>query len=52
MIVINGRDGADNEQTLAAIEELFHNKAQSSQHEARYATLASAKSISPRAIWR
>lgn len=47
MIVINGRDGADNEQTLAAIEELFHTKAQSGQHEARYATLASAKKHLP-----
>jgi len=47
MIVIKGRDGADNEQTLAAIEELFHNKAQSGQHEARYATLASAKKHLP-----
>lgn len=43
MIVINGKDGADNEQTLAAIEELFSKKAESGSHEARYATLASAK---------
>lgn len=43
MIVINGKDGADNEQTLAAIEELFSTKAESGSHEARYATLASAK---------
>ena len=41
MIVINGKDGADNEQTLAAIEELFSTKAESGSHEARYATLAS-----------
>lgn len=43
MIVINGKDGADNEQTLAAIEKLFSKKAESGSHEARYATLASAK---------
>ncbi len=46
MIVINGQDGADNEQILAGIEALFSQKAQSGQHEARYATLASAKKTS------
>lgn len=52
MIVINGKDGADNEQILAEIETLFSKKAESGQHEARYATLASAKSIFRTAIWR
>ena len=47
MIVINGKDGADNDQTLAAIEELFTKKADSGSHEARYATLASAKKHIP-----
>lgn len=47
MIVINGKAGADNEQTLAAIEELFTKKAESGSHEARYATLASAKKHVP-----
>lgn len=46
MIVINGKAGADNEQLLVEIEELFNTKAQSGSHEARYATIASAKSIS------
>ncbi len=46
MIVINGKSGVDNEQLLAEIEELFNTKAQSGSHEARYATIASAKSIS------
>lgn len=52
MIVINGGDGADNEQILSGIEALFSQKAQSGQHEARYATLASAKNIFRTAIWR
>ena len=47
MIVINGQDGADNEQILSGIEALFSQKAQSGQHEARYATLASAKKHLP-----
>ncbi|HBU6976517.1 TPA: hypothetical protein MC633_005091, partial [Raoultella planticola] len=47
MIVINGKDGADNEQILAEIETLFSKKAESGQHEARYATLASAKKHLP-----
>ncbi|CAI9387726.1 MULTISPECIES: acyl-CoA synthetase FdrA [Citrobacter] len=47
MIVINGKDGADNDRTLAAIEELFSKKAESGSHEARYATLASAKKHIP-----
>ncbi len=46
MIVINGKSGVDNEQLLAEIEELFNTKAQSGSHEARYGTIASAKSIS------
>lgn len=52
MIVINGKSGADNEQLLAEIEELFNSKAQSGSHEARYATIASAKSISRKVTWR
>ena len=40
MIVINGKSGADNEQLLVEIEELFNTKAQSGSHEARYATIA------------
>ncbi len=47
MIVINGKSGADNEQLLAEIEELFNSKAQSGSHEARYATIASAKKHIP-----
>ncbi|EGO7606642.1 hypothetical protein F0C39_003152 [Escherichia coli] len=54
MIVINGKSGADNEQLLAEIEELFNSKAQSAKrkaqsgsHEARYATIASAKKHIP-----
>lgn len=47
MIVINGKPGADNDKTLAAVEELFTHKAQSGQHESRYATLASAKKHIP-----
>ena len=47
MIVINGKDGADNEQILAEIEALFSKKAESGQHEARYSTLASAKKHLP-----
>lgn len=39
MIVINGKSGADNEQLLVEIEELFNTKAQSGSHEARYATI-------------
>ncbi|QGN37040.1 acyl-CoA synthetase FdrA [Klebsiella oxytoca] len=47
MIVINGKEGADNEQILASIEALFTKKAQSGSHEARYATLGSAKKHLP-----
>lgn len=47
MIVINGKSGADNEQLLAEIEELFNTKAQSGSHEARYATIGSAKKHIP-----
>ncbi|EPF0270829.1 hypothetical protein ACSN5E_003233 [Escherichia coli] len=47
MIVINGKSGADNEQLLVEIEELFNSKAQSGSHEARYATIASAKKHIP-----
>ncbi|HAJ3526198.1 TPA: acyl-CoA synthetase FdrA [Escherichia coli] len=47
MIVINGKAGADNEQLLVEIEELFNSKAQSGSHEARYATIASAKKHIP-----
>ena len=32
MIVINGKSGADNEQLLVEIEELFNTKAQSGSH--------------------
>ncbi len=39
--------GADNEQLLVEIEELFNSKAQSGSHEARYATIASAKKHIP-----
>ncbi|ENV9332139.1 acyl-CoA synthetase FdrA [Klebsiella aerogenes] len=47
MIVIKGKDGADSEQILGEIEALFSKKADSGQHEARYATLASAKKHLP-----
>ncbi|EOU71321.1 acyl-CoA synthetase [Escherichia coli KTE14] len=47
MIVINGKSGADNEQLLVEIEELFNTKAQSGSHEARYATIGSAKKHIP-----
>ena len=47
MIVINGKAGADNEQLLVEIEELFNTKAQTGSHEARYATIASAKKHIP-----
>ncbi|PWS15637.1 hypothetical protein DKP79_26905, partial [Klebsiella pneumoniae] len=47
MIVIKGKDGADCEQLLSEIEALFSKKAESGQHEARYATLASAKKHLP-----
>lgn len=47
MIVINGKSGVDNEQLLAEIEELFNTKAQSGSHEARYATIGSAKKHIP-----
>ena len=47
MIVINGKAGADNEQLLVEIEELFNTKAQSGSHEARYATIGSAKKHIP-----
>lgn len=47
MIVINGKSGADNKQLLVEIEELFNTKAQSGSHEARYATIASAKKHIP-----
>ncbi|BDY92905.1 hypothetical protein MUTS15_15620 [Escherichia coli] len=52
MIVINGKSGVDNEQLLAEIEELFNTKAQSGSHEARYGTIASAKSISRKVTWQ
>ncbi len=47
MIFINGKSGADNEQLLVEIEELFNTKAQSGSHEARYATIGSAKKHIP-----
>lgn len=47
MIVIKGASEAANDQTLVAIEELFTHKEQGGQHEARYATLASAKKHVP-----
>ena len=45
MIVIKGE--AANDDTLAAIEALFARKEQAGSHEARYATLASAKTHRP-----
>ena len=47
MIVIKGASEAANDQTLVAIEDLFTHKEQGGQHEARYATLASAKKHVP-----
>lgn len=47
MIVIKGASEAANAQTLVAIDELFTHKEQGGQHEARYATLASAKKHVP-----
>ena len=47
MIVIKGASEAANNQTLVAIEDLFTHKEQGGQHEARYATLASAKKHVP-----
>ncbi|MDQ4430292.1 succinyl-CoA synthetase alpha subunit [Yokenella regensburgei] len=47
MIVIKGASDEANEENLAAIEELFTHKAESGQHEARYATLVSAKKHLP-----
>ena len=52
MIVIKGASEAANEQTLVAIEDLFTHKEQGGQHEARYATLASAKSTYLTVTWR
>lgn len=43
MIVIKGVEGADGGQLLADIEALFNHKAAGGAHEARYATLTSAK---------
>lgn len=45
MIVIKG--DAANEETLAAIEVLFTRKESAGSHEARYATIASAKTHRP-----
>ncbi len=45
MIVIKGKDGADNDQILTEIEALFKKKSSGGSHfEARYATIESAKS--------
>jgi succinyl-CoA synthetase alpha subunit len=45
MIVIKG--DAANDETLAAIEALFTRKESGGTHEARYATIASAKTHRP-----
>lgn len=45
MIVIKG--DAANEETLGAIEALFTRKERTGSHEARYATIASAKTHRP-----
>lgn len=50
MIVIKG--DAANDETLAAIEALFTRKESGGTHEARYATIASAKLIARRATSR
>ncbi|WP_196088295.1 acyl-CoA synthetase FdrA [Citrobacter freundii] len=47
MIVIKGASDETNAQTLVAIDDLFTHKEQGGQHEARYATLASAKKHVP-----
>ncbi|PVZ82608.1 FdrA family protein [Serratia sp. S1B] len=47
MIVIKGGSDDANEATLQAIEALFSHKDQGSHHEARYATIASAKAHIP-----
>lgn len=47
MIVIKGASDEANEATLQAIEGLFTHKDKGSRHEARYATLASAKTHIP-----
>ncbi|MCE9513480.1 hypothetical protein K6T53_25335, partial [Escherichia coli] len=47
MIVIKGTSEEANERTLIAIDELFAHKEQGGQHEARYATIASAKKHAP-----
>lgn len=47
MIVIKGASEAANDQTLVAIDDLFTHKEQGGQHEAHYATLASAKKHVP-----
>jgi succinyl-CoA synthetase alpha subunit len=47
MIVIKGASDEANAQTLVAIDDLFTHKEQGGQHEARYATLASAKKHVP-----
>lgn len=45
MIVIKGKDGADNDRILTEIEALFKKKSSGGSHfEARYATIESAKS--------
>lgn len=45
MIVIKGKEGADNEQILAEIEALFNKKSSGGSHfESQYATIESAKS--------
>ena len=50
MIVIKGTSEEANERTLIAIDELFAHKEQGGQHEARYATIASAKKHAPRCV--
>lgn len=47
MIVIKGASDAANEATLEAIEGLFIRKEQGGRHEARYATLSSARAHIP-----
>ncbi|VTR57671.1 membrane protein FdrA [Serratia fonticola] len=47
MIVIKGASDEANEATLQAIEALFTHKDKGGRHEARYATLASAKTHIP-----
>ncbi|EPO8534491.1 DUF1116 domain-containing protein [Escherichia coli] len=47
MIVINGKSGADNEQLLVEIEELFNTKAQSGSHEAAELAASGEITFSP-----